>query len=385
MLGHRPSDRDVGDGRDRAGAEALDHPARDQDRHRRRESADQQADREQADPHQERPGQPASIDQHSGDDDSEELAQEEAREDPAVQVEAAEVAGDDRHDRRDRQGLRGDDRDVQDEPDRQRPPARGPETVRLACGRPVGYGGSVVHRVRMPGWPRARRGRMTGGTARMDPWTSPPNLPKTVDSTLLRRDPRGGSVEAIHIAGSGSVPMRSVTRVRAIAGVGLEGDRYASGTGHYSADPRTDRHVTLIEAEEIEALADRAAIAIAPGETRRNVTTRGIRPECARRTPVPDRRRRVRGNPATRAVPIPDGPAGQAGARAARPPGRAASADPERRRDRARGRGHRAGREPSAAPDRLEGRRVGDHDRCPARDRRPADGVGDHPTDLGSK
>jgi len=71
--------------------------------------------------------------------------------------------------------------------------------------------------------------------------------------------------------------MRSVDRVRAIAGVGLEGDRYATGAGHYSGDAKVDRDITLIEAEEIEALADRAGIVLGPGESRRNVTTRGIR------------------------------------------------------------------------------------------------------------
>jgi MOSC domain-containing protein YiiM len=86
-----------------------------------------------------------------------------------------------------------------------------------------------------------------------------------------------GRVEAIHLADVAAGPMRSVPRVRAIAGVGLEGDRYATGSGTYSPDPRTDRHITLIEAEEIEALAARDGIVLEPGETRRNVTTRGIR------------------------------------------------------------------------------------------------------------
>jgi len=71
--------------------------------------------------------------------------------------------------------------------------------------------------------------------------------------------------------------MQSVDRVRAIAGAGLEGDRYASTSGTYSADARSDRHLTLVEAEQIEALAERDGIELAPGETRRNVTTRGIR------------------------------------------------------------------------------------------------------------
>jgi MOSC domain-containing protein YiiM len=94
-----------------------------------------------------------------------------------------------------------------------------------------------------------------------------------VDGTPVGR----GIVEAIHVTAAGSAPMTSLERVRAIAGLGLEGDRYATGTGHYSGDPKVDRHITLIEAEEIDALADRAGIRLAPGETRRNVTTRGIR------------------------------------------------------------------------------------------------------------
>ena len=76
---------------------------------------------------------------------------------------------------------------------------------------------------------------------------------------------------------TGGASMRSVERVRAIASVGLEGDRYALRTGHYSPVPKADRDITLIEAEEIEALAAGAGIELAPGETRRNVTTRGIR------------------------------------------------------------------------------------------------------------
>ena len=46
-----------------------------------------------------------------------------------------------------------------------------------------------------------------------------------------------------------------------------DGARIDSGEGN---------DVTLIEAEEIEALA-RAGIELAPGESRRNITTRGIR------------------------------------------------------------------------------------------------------------
>jgi MOSC domain-containing protein YiiM len=101
---------------------------------------------------------------------------------------------------------------------------------------------------------------------------------ETPDTQTATSSPAtAGRIEAIHLADTAAGPMRSVERVRAIAGVGLEGDRYATGSGTYSPDPRTDRHVTLIEAEEIEALASRDGIVLEPGETRRNVTTRGIR------------------------------------------------------------------------------------------------------------
>ena len=86
-----------------------------------------------------------------------------------------------------------------------------------------------------------------------------------------------GRVEAIHIAPAREAPMVGVERVRAIAGVGLEGDRYATKSGTWSPDPRVDRHITLIEAEVVEDLAATDGIHLAPGETRRNVTTRGIR------------------------------------------------------------------------------------------------------------
>ena len=114
------------------------------------------------------------------------------------------------------------------------------------------------------------------------PWTNvapprPDRLVDAVDDASHAPDPGPGVVEGIFIAAAGREPMRSVERVRAIAGVGLEGDRYATGRGHSSANLKVDRHVTLIEAEEIEALADDFGIHLSFGETRRNVTTRGIR------------------------------------------------------------------------------------------------------------
>ena len=91
------------------------------------------------------------------------------------------------------------------------------------------------------------------------------------------RSVAAGVVEAIHIAPAAGVAMVAVERVRAQAFVGLEGDRYAAGIGTWSPNEAVDRSITLVEAEEIERLAAEAGIALEPGETRRNITTRGIR------------------------------------------------------------------------------------------------------------
>jgi MOSC domain-containing protein YiiM len=89
--------------------------------------------------------------------------------------------------------------------------------------------------------------------------------------------PAGGQVEAIHIVAAKRAPMESVERVAALAGLGLEGDRYTRLALAGSPDVKPDRHLTLIEAEEIERLAADHGIVLASGETRRNLTTRGIR------------------------------------------------------------------------------------------------------------
>ncbi len=86
--------------------------------------------------------------------------------------------------------------------------------------------------------------------------------------------PRGrttGIVEAISIAPATAGPTVSVESVQAIAGVGLEGDRYAMGEGTFARRDRTGQALTLIEAEALEK-----AGVVSAGESRRNVITRGI-------------------------------------------------------------------------------------------------------------
>jgi len=85
-----------------------------------------------------------------------------------------------------------------------------------------------------------------------------------------------GEVVSIHIAPKAEDSMRSVETVRAIAGKGLEGDRYFKASGTYSDRPGPAREITLIESEAIEAMARDNELVISPGEARRNVITRGV-------------------------------------------------------------------------------------------------------------
>jgi MOSC domain-containing protein YiiM len=85
-----------------------------------------------------------------------------------------------------------------------------------------------------------------------------------------------GTVVSIHVASTGSAPMKSMREVRALAGKGLEGDRYALKLGTYSNQPGSGRDVTLIEREALEALERDYQIILEAGSTRRNIVTRGV-------------------------------------------------------------------------------------------------------------
>jgi MOSC domain-containing protein YiiM len=85
-----------------------------------------------------------------------------------------------------------------------------------------------------------------------------------------------GSVVSIHIAPEAGLPMETVPEARAIAGRGLEGDRYTLGIGYYSNTPGPGgRELTLIETETLEALPA-LGVKLSAAETRRNVATAGV-------------------------------------------------------------------------------------------------------------
>ena len=86
----------------------------------------------------------------------------------------------------------------------------------------------------------------------------------------------GSQVVSLHIAPSGAAPMQSVGSITAVAGRGLEGDRYCNLTGTYSNHPGDGRHVTLIESEALAALRREYGVELAAGLARRNIVSRGV-------------------------------------------------------------------------------------------------------------
>ena len=84
-----------------------------------------------------------------------------------------------------------------------------------------------------------------------------------------------GRVESIHIASAAKSPMQEVAEVLAVPGVGLDGDRYARRQGTFFK-PEPDFELTLIEAEAVETAQREHGLQLTPGESRRNVVTRGV-------------------------------------------------------------------------------------------------------------
>jgi MOSC domain-containing protein YiiM len=82
-----------------------------------------------------------------------------------------------------------------------------------------------------------------------------------------------GAVEQIFLADPES-PTYSVDSVLAIRGRGLEGDRYLAPEDSWA--PRGCA-ISLIEAEEIEAIHEEHGVDLSDGRSRRQVVTRGIR------------------------------------------------------------------------------------------------------------
>lgn len=85
-----------------------------------------------------------------------------------------------------------------------------------------------------------------------------------------------GKVDSIFIATAAAVPMTPLDEVTAVAGRGLEGDRYFNKEGTWSKNDGPKRQVTLIELEAIEGAARDHEVELDKTETRRNIVTVGV-------------------------------------------------------------------------------------------------------------
>ncbi|MDQ3752983.1 MAG: MOSC domain-containing protein [Actinomycetota bacterium] len=84
-----------------------------------------------------------------------------------------------------------------------------------------------------------------------------------------------GSVVEIFIGPEFTRPVMSVESVKAVAGRGLEGDRYYHRNEGPNSHP--DEEITLIESEAIAAAQAETDVVFGPEDTRRNIVTSGVR------------------------------------------------------------------------------------------------------------
>jgi MOSC domain-containing protein YiiM len=89
----------------------------------------------------------------------------------------------------------------------------------------------------------------------------------------MRAEMSDGRVVSIYIGPEPERPMQPVPEAVAVAGHGLQGDRYFQS--HENGDPTAE--ITLIESEAIEAAAAESGVDIRFEDTRRNIITSGVR------------------------------------------------------------------------------------------------------------
>lgn len=89
-------------------------------------------------------------------------------------------------------------------------------------------------------------------------------------------DPAPGAVAGLYLAGAAGERMRAVAEAQAIAGKGLEGDRYFLRAGTFTDDPKRGCQLTLIALEALAAVEQDTGTILEPGDARRNVVTRGV-------------------------------------------------------------------------------------------------------------
>ena len=93
-------------------------------------------------------------------------------------------------------------------------------------------------------------------------------------SAVLFGRVKSGVVVHIIVGAEERGPVVEVSGVRAVAGLGLEGDRYYRR--HASGDHDPENEITLVTLEGIEAAARDGGLELTPLDLRRNIVTQGI-------------------------------------------------------------------------------------------------------------
>lgn len=94
-------------------------------------------------------------------------------------------------------------------------------------------------------------------------------------------EPLHGVLVDIFVAGEAGATMGRLEQAEAIAGVGLVGDRYAAGRGHWKL---TDAcQVTLVTEDDLRKAERRSNLSFSAGQHRRNLVVRGIPLDAFRR------------------------------------------------------------------------------------------------------
>jgi MOSC domain-containing protein YiiM len=127
-----------------------------------------------------------------------------------------------------------------------------------------------------------------------------------------------GKVVGLFISPGIGKRMQARAMVRALAGQGLQGDRYALGLGSYSRLPRQIvRHVSLIGREAMaaanEELIRRGSAPFEPDETRRNIVVEGVDVYALLDREFRISAVRLRGTDITRPCHVPSAAAGKTG------------------------------------------------------------------------
>lgn len=87
-------------------------------------------------------------------------------------------------------------------------------------------------------------------------------------------DPGQGTIVEINVSPEYERLPQPVERVKAVAGRGLDGDRYFRSDGEPGLKP--DEEITLIAVEGLEDFESESGIKVTAAESRRQVATRGI-------------------------------------------------------------------------------------------------------------